>query len=148
MDLVNVIMYILLFGFTLLVYNIEKRDWTCTNSYDLAEKCKVGDGMPYHGSKPEEGDDHRTLVKKINIAAGAEPNSIKWRRALTLAVSICLVLFLLVITPGNLPQWTQMYICVIIATFILYFSFNYYSYHRFKTPKEYIEKSTEMLMCR
>ena len=148
MDLVNVVMYTILLGITLIVLNIERRDWSCTNAYDLLEECKVGSGTMFYGSKPEEGDEAHTLLKKINIAAGAETNSIKWRRALTLAVSICLVLFLLVITPGNLPQWTQMYICVIIATVILYFSFNYYSFHRFGTPRKYIEESTEMLARR
>ena len=141
----NVLMYLLLFGAVVAVSLIEKRDWTCTNSYDLLQECHEGDGMPYKGSKPSPNDSCPQLLEKINIAAEAEQSSIKWRRAFTLAAVICILVWGLVVMPGGLPDWTKMYVSIIIATFVLYFNFNYYSYHRYKAPQEYIEESTRFL---
>ena len=141
----NVLMYLLLFGAAVAVYLIEKRDWVCTNSYDLWATCHKGDGMPYRGSKPSPSDSCPTLLKKIDLAANAERNSIKWRRSLILAATICVLVFGLVVMPGRLPEWTQMYVAVLLTTFVLYFNFNYYSYHRYKEPTEYIEESTDLL---
>lgn len=141
----NTLMYLFLFGAILLVCTIEKRDWVCTNSYDLWTSCYEGDGMPYRGSKPSLSDDCQTLLKKVDMAANAETHSIKWRRSFALGAIICLLIFGLVVTPGQLPEWTQMYVAIIIATSVLYFNFNYYSYHRFKKPAEYIEESTDLI---
>ncbi len=101
--------------------------------------------MPYRGSKPILSDRCPQLLKKIEIAANAEKNSIKWRRSFILAAVICLLVYGLVVMPGRLPEWTQMYVAAIIATFVLYFNFNYYSYHRYKKPTKYIEEATALL---
>lgn len=142
---VNVLMYFLLFGAVIIIYLIEKRDWGCINSHNLWESCYKGDGMPYRGSKPILSDRCPQLLKKIEIAANAEKNSIKWRRSFILAAVICLLVYGLVVMPGRLPEWTQMYVAAIIATFVLYFNFNYYSYHRYKKPTKYIEEATALL---
>jgi Ca2+/Na+ antiporter len=84
-------------------------------------------------------------VGKIDIAASAEQKSIKWRRSFILSVVICVLVFVLVVMHGNLPYWPYMYAAVIISTFVLYFNFNYYSYHYYNRPTENIKKSTELL---
>jgi hypothetical protein len=142
---VNVLMYILLFGAVIVVHLIERRDWECTNPYKLLEECHEGNGMPYNGSKPTQTDGCKDLLKKINIAAGAEQKSIKWRRSFILSVIICILVFGLVVMPGNLPYWPYMYAAIIISTFVLYFNFNYYSFHRYNRPTEYIKESIALL---
>ena len=144
----NVIAYIAIFLFIGIVYLIEKRDWTCTNSYDVTKECIKGDGMAYRGSKPSSSDSTATLFDKILLASGAENASIKWRRALLLSFSVIIVCYLLVITPGRLPVWTQFVTCVLIGAGLLYFSFNYYSYHRFRVPEQYIQESIQVLRSR
>lgn len=144
-DRTNVVMYIILFLMVALVLRIETRDWACSNAYQMNEYCDGKGAMPYRGSKPEEGDSVSTLLYKIDVAAGAEQKSIKWRRALTLSFFIALISYGLVITPGKLPKWTDMYLVILIGTSILYFSFNYYSYHAFKNAEENIKQSTDML---
>lgn len=141
----NTYMYILLAIFLLAVYLIEKRDWTCMNSYDLTDACIKGDGMPYRGSRPLETDSPKELLQKINIASRTEQNSIKWRRAFILSCSIMFLVYILLITPSSLPHWTTFYLATITGFSVLYFSFNYYSYHRFKKPGEYIRLSTKYL---
>ena len=141
----DVIMYIVLLLLLLLVFLVEKRDWRCINSYDLWSECQVGEAMPYRGSTPKPEDTCSELLDKINIASDAENNSIKWRRAFILAAVICIVIFGLVVSPGRIPVYTDLYISVIIATFILYFNFNYYSYHHFREPSKKIHASTKIL---
>ena len=142
----NLIMYLILFILCLVVVWIEKRDWMCKNLFSSPEdECNGDDGMPYRGSKANESDTLPILLEKINVAAGAERKSIKWRRAFILGVVIMTLVFVLIITPGSLPSWTKFYTCVIIAFSLLYFSFNYYSYHRFNTPENHINENVKII---
>ena len=144
MELTKVVMYLLIFGIAIVVALIEGRDWKCLNAYS-PEGCISGEGMPYRGSKPESSDDVSTLLNKIDIAASAETESIKWRRALTLGVASVLLTSILVFTPGKLPKWTKFYTATLLMTTVLYYSFNYYSYHMYQTPQNNIRKTTELL---
>lgn len=141
----NVLMYILIFGLTVYVSLAEGKEWKCYDPYNVFSKCEKADGMPYRGSKPNPSDDCSTLLKKINIAAGASSKSIIWRRSLVLSVIIAFVAFILVITPGSLPSWTKFYLVTLIGIVFIYYSLNYYDYHKYNTPREYITESTEMI---
>lgn len=139
------IMYGVLLVIVILVSYIESRDWKCENSYDITQPCKQNDGMPYRGSKPDDEDSSEILLRKINKASEAEQNSIKWRRSVVMAITITFLIYVLVITPSSLPKWTEFYLVSIIAAAVMYYNFNYYSYHNYKKPQEYIEKCTTLL---
>ncbi len=141
----NTLMYLLIFLATIIVFRIEKSEWECVNPYEWWKPCKIDEGMPYRGSKPEPSDDCSILLNKINIAAGAEQASIKWRRAFILAVLTTLLSFVLVITPASLPEWNTFYVVVLIGWTVIYFNLNNYSYHKYNVPQDYITKSVELL---
>lgn len=140
--MMNFVMYTLLFIGVVCVVKVEKKDWDCSNRnpYAISEMCIPGEGNPYKGTTPVHGDDVPTLLEKIQKAASVENRSVKWRRSLILGFSICILLWILVISPGHLPEWPKMYLSVILAAGVLYYGFNYYSYHMFDKPKENIEK--------
>lgn len=145
MDVPNIVGYSAI-GFGLLgVYLIERRDWECLNSYQLYEKCKPGEGMAYRGSTPSSTDPPNVLLEKINKAAMSEYNSIKWRRALVISAGMVVIVFALFCTPGRLPKW-YVFLGALLACFgVMYFIFNYYSFHRFMVPANNIKKCTEYL---
>jgi len=142
----NVLMYGLLLVALFIVNRIEQNDWHCHNPYEWWEKCKVADeGMAFRGSTPKQGDSSRVLLDKIDNAAGAENNSIKWRRTLIVSTIIVFLIFVLVITPANLPEWNIFYLSILISWAILYFNFSNYSYHKYGDARRNIEASTNML---
>ena len=142
---VNVVMYLIIFGLVVFVFLTEQADWKCPGVTNFLFNCEGEEGMPYKGSKPHKNDGCNELLAKINIAAAAQGNSIKWRRSFMLAVLITVIVFSLVLTPGKLPIWIQFYIVVIIITSILYFNMNYYDYHKYNIPRNYIKESTGIL---
>jgi len=141
----NVLMYLLIFGAAIIVAVIESRDWRCTNSYDLLSGCDKGEGMPYRGSKPSDSDNYNELLSKISLAAKSEKRSIKWRRAFVLATTIATLIFVLVVTPASLPEWTKFYLAVIIGAAVMYYNFNYYSYHLYREPQINIDDAVLLL---
>ena len=136
-------MYVLLIIGFLVIFRIEQREWCCSNPYEIFEECKKDDAMSFRGSKPNESDDVTTLLDKIEIASNGEVKHIKWRRAFIMACIICIVIYALVITPGELPQWTTMYTIILLTFVIIYFHLNSYSHHKFS--KEYISDSIKLL---
>ena len=141
----NVLMYALLVIALIVVQIIEKRDWSCINSYNFFAGCEHGEAMPYRGARPQPEDTTLDLLDRIDIASEAEQNSIKWRRSFLIGGFISIILFAVIVTPGRLPDWPKMYACVLISTFVLYFHLNYYSYHRYKVPMEYTKEATERI---
>lgn len=127
---------------------MDNQDWYCPRIFGNPEGvCDWTNGMPYRNSTPEEGDSASQLLDRIESAAGAERKSIKWRKSFFLAVVIAVLVYALVITPGRLPcdRWPEFYTCIIIGFSVLYFHFNWYSYHRFNVPEENINKALDML---
>jgi hypothetical protein len=145
MDLLNIVMYLIILGVFGIVLYVERNDNECPGPFSPRSECVEGSGMPLRGSKPKPGDDCETLLTKINIASGAEYRSIKWRRAFTQSVIVMFLAWVLVITPGMLPQWFAFYSSVVTAFAVLYFCLNYYSYHLFKTAEDFITQATSML---
>lgn len=142
---VNTLMYILLLVMLFVVHRVEQNDWECSNAYEWWEKCVPDEGMPYRGSTPNKSDSADTLLNKINIAAGVEDKSIKWRRSFIMAVICSFLIFVLVITPGTLPVWYTFYLTVFLLSGSWYFHFANYSYHKFKPAEQNIYDSTSLL---
>lgn len=138
-------MYTVLLAVFGLVLYIERNDNECPSLFSSRAECVDGSGMPMRGAKPNTDDSCSTLIDKINIAAGIEYRSIKWRRAFTQSVIIMFFIWMLVITPGMLPEWFAFYTTVIIGFAILYFCLNFYSYHLFKTGEDYTKEATALL---
>lgn len=145
MKLFEIVMYVIILGLALFLASSEHKDWGCEDPYILFEKCKPAEGMSYRGSKPEKDDDCSTLLKKINIAASAPSKSIKWRKSFVVSVIISLLIFGLVVSPGRLPKWTTFYLSVLIGFAVVYFSLNFYDFHKYNTPREYIAEATDMI---
>lgn len=127
----NLIMYVILILVTIFVFYIESTDIRCPTFSSSREECEHGGGMSFSYTKPNNNDSCQELLNKISKGAGAEQASIKWRRSFVLAVSIMMLMWLLVGTPGNLPDWKILYLSVLVAYVIIFGSFNYYSYHVF-----------------
>ena len=147
--MMNIIMYGILIAYTLFRFMFEIKDIKCPDVFNSTpEECESFGGMCFSYTKPLETDSCDELLKKISKAGGAECRSIKWRRALFLSVVIMFAVWVLVITPGSLPPWTTMYLCIIISFAILYMVFNWYSAHIYNVPSEWIDQSIEMLRAR
>lgn len=144
--IVNLIMYFLIFVAFIAVARIESKDWNCEGAYNFLSKCQEeGNGAPYKGSNPSEYDSCSILLGKIDIAAKTTSNAVNWRRSFVVAVIISLLIYVLVITPSNLPAWTQFYLVVFISAVIIYYNLSYYDYHMYNTPRNNILESTAMV---
>ena len=141
-----------------------KEDNNCEVLHD--EKTCNGTGMSWAGSVPYKEDEIFTLLEKIKKASNAETHSIKWRRSLILST----LLVYTVVCPnfvfgfsgsndrgyekedfgiciGNfcLPDWRGVYILIAIFFLILYFTYDYYSYHIYSKPRENIRTGVEYI---
>jgi len=146
--MLNEILYVLYLAFFLLILFVEHRDLYCSQIW--SKKCD-GEGMPYQGTQPQQDDSVETLVHRLTRAAGSENRSIKWRRALILS-SIVVAVILLVIIPltgdetFTLPRFDLYITCVLASFTILYFSFNYYSYHIFTKGRNNAKEAGKELL--
>lgn len=140
----DILMYLVLLGLVLYVGWIERQDWECPDLHSLWKECD-GNGMPHRNSKPSPKDSCEKLLQRIENAAGAERKSIKWRRAFVIASAAALFLWILLLTPGYLPKWTQFYLSVVIIFVVVRSQFAWYSYHRFKIPEEHIYEAVNRL---
>ena len=145
---VNWVMYAVLALAAIFVAYIENKDIRCPTFTASKEECDNGGGMAFSGTKPSETDTCQQLINKILKAAGAEQASIKWRRAFILSVSIMVIMWVLVGTPGTLPDWKILYLSILVAYAILFGSFNYYSYHVFGRAETWLKDSINELMAK
>lgn len=141
----NFVMYVVLGLFTILVWYIETKDIKCPTISSSSQECENGGGMSFSYTKPADDDTCQKLIEKIYKGAGAEQSSIKWRRSFTLSVSIMVVMWILVGTPGKLPDWKTLYLSVLISYAIIFGSFNYYSYHVFGKAESWMKDSIKEL---
>ena len=138
-------MYLILGVFTIFIWYLEDKDNKCPTFHSSSEECENGGGMSFSGTKPNDIDTCKELIEKIYKGAGAEQASIKWRRSFILAVSIMGAMWILIGTPGRLPEWRVFYLSVIIAYCIIFGNFNYYSYHVFGKAGRWMRDSIEGL---
>jgi hypothetical protein len=141
----NFIMYVVLGLFTIFVWYVETKDIKCPTFSSSQDECENGGGMAFSYTKPAADDSCQKLIEKIYKGAGAEQASIKWRRSFTLSVSIMVVMWVLVGSPGRLPDWKTLYLSVLISYVIIFGSFNYYSYHVFGKAESWMKDSIKEL---
>jgi hypothetical protein len=141
----QIVMYALLLSFTVYIWYIEHRDIHCPSLNSDRKTCDEEGGMAFSGTQPSKNDTCQQLVNKIKRAGTAEQRSVKWRLALLMSVSIMLVMWLLVGTPGTLPDWKTFYLSVFISFGILLGMFIYYSYHIYGTASNWFKQSIRLL---
>jgi hypothetical protein len=142
---VNIIAYVVLYVIAILVCRVEHRDVKCPTDKSTAAECESEGGMPFSHTRPLPNDTCNDLLKKVYKAVGAERASIKWRRALFVSVIIMTLTWLLVGTPGRLPDWKTMYLSVIISYVIIFGVYNYYSYHVYGIAEIWARDAITML---
>lgn len=148
----SLVAYLILIVVFVFVWWKEKKDWECSNIDDPYEKCD-GNGMPFRNSFPSETDTLTELSNKIDIASGAEVRSIKWRRSFIYATIISVTIFILIfqLSKNQYSDWKRflnwriLYLMILVSFCILYFQFNYYSYHRFSIAEENTKKATKIM---
>lgn len=132
----------------LIVLYTEVQDNKCSNIYFngfFKDSCRPGDG-PFRDQKPLPTDDCPLLFTKINEAANYDQNSVKWRRALIYGSIISVLLWTLVILPqGGMPNIRSLVLTILISSFVLYFMFNYYSYHVSSIPASYVKQAVDLV---
>lgn len=101
--------------------------------------------MPIRDTEPAPSDTCETILQKIDRASRAEKANIKWRQCVYIAIGISLALFLLIVSPGKLPNWPVFYSSVIIIFAIQYTHMNWYSYHRYLYAERNIRQNVEKL---
>ena len=85
------------------------------------------------------------MLKKIDRAAQAERQNIKWRQAMYLAIGLSFAVFLLIATPGKLPDWPVFYTAAAVLFAVLYIHSNWYSYHRYIYAERHIRANVSKL---
>ena len=154
---INILAYIIIFICIYFVLWLENRDNKCSELWNKNAICNYENGMPWRNSKPLESDNYYQLLKRIKNASNAESNSIKWRRSLILSFIISLLFWILIIGCSSygftsemcnfipLPRW-EVFLLTLLSSFtVLYYSFNYYSYHIFSIPANHIHESLKIL---
>lgn len=136
--IVTIIMYGLIIALAIFTMWLDRQDWECPELYSDRKECRPGIGMPIRDTEPSNGDTPCESLKKIDRAAQAERQNIKWRQAMYLSIGLSFAVFLLVATPGSLPEWPVFYTSVAVIFGILYIHSNWYSYHRYIYAERHI----------
>lgn len=141
--------YIVLIGGVLFAWRTEHRDIHCPNLNTSDQKeCDEGGGMSFAWTKPKDTDTCKELLDKISRAAGAEVNSVKWRKALVLSVAMMGTMWLVVgynKAGHGLPDWRTLYLSIAIGFIVLIGSYLYYSCHVFQIAEKWIHASIKEL---
>lgn len=146
----NTIVYVLLLTAFIFIFRTEMTDVHCPKLKGSTPKdCEEQGGMSYSGTRPNDTDSCKTLIEKIYKGAGAEQASIKWRRALLLAMVVVLLICVFLGSKlGNfnfLPDWRTYCMGVLIAFVIILGSFMYYSFHVFGVAESWMKGSIKEL---
>lgn len=146
MDLsLDLLMYVILAVVVIWVWRVESIDVKCPDFDSDEARCKNEGGMSFSGTRPADTDSCQDLLAKLRKGAGAEQASIKWRRALVLSSVSMVVMWVLVGTPGTLPDWKTLYLSILIGYLVLFSSFNYYSYHVYGTAERWMKDAIREL---
>lgn len=124
---------------------LDRQDWECPDLYSPRSECRPGIGMPVRNTKPSDSDTKCQTLEKIDRASQAERQNIKWRQSMYLAIGLSFAVFVLVATPGKLPEWPVFYTSVAVIFGLLYLHLNWYSYHRYSFAEDHIHENVEKL---
>lgn len=145
LTLTDIIIYLLVFAFTIYVWRIETTDIHCPTFNSSKEECAAQGGMAYSNTNASPSDTCTQIIDKISKASSAETATIKWRRSFMLAVLIVFAVCFLVITPTTLPPWLMGVIAIGVAYIIIFMNFQYYDYHVFKNAEDNVSRGIEVL---
>jgi hypothetical protein len=141
----NLAMYTVLIILAIVVWRIEAKDNKCPTPSSTPQECEDGGGMSFSFTKPLDSDTCQDLIRKIFKGAGAEQASIKWRRSFVISVVVMIAMWLLVGSPGGLPDWKVLYLSVVISYVILFATYNYYSYHVYGMAETWMKDALQKL---
>ena len=144
-SIINIVFYGIFLIATMFIWKVEVRDNQCSDIWNDGAICGPGHGLPGRGSTPHENDTKAELLDKIKKGSDAESSTIKWRRSFILSSGIAFAFWMLVGTPGTLPEWYRFALTHMIAFTILMFSFAYYSYHIYDPITKNIRESVKLL---
>lgn len=151
-EYIKYVAYIILIGGVLFAWRTEHRDINCPDlNNSTKEECEEGGGMSFAWSKPKVTDTCEQLLEKIHKAAGAEVNTVKWRKALVISAAIMCIMWVLVGVNKNyqgFPDWRMLYLSICISFIILLSSYLYYSCHFSEKPQNWIRESLKMLKAK
>jgi hypothetical protein len=139
------LMYLLLFIGAAYILYIERTDIHCPRFTSTKQECDSEGGMAFSHTRPKDTDSIDILLNKIHKASGAEQASIKWRKSLLLSIGIMISVWLLVITPGKLPEWQQLYLGILVGFVIILGTHLYYSFHIFGTAEQWIKDAINLI---
>ena len=142
MSTTSFVVYFIIIAYFLMSLIYEYRDIYCAR-IDFSKCCSYGCGGAYAGSKPNNTDSVNTLLDKINIAADADMNTIKWRRSYIVATVSTFIIWISIFK--RVPEYWEALISILMMAAVLKFSFSYYSYHHYEPPRIYIHNSVEMI---
>lgn len=144
----NVIMYILLLLFVLIIVWVDISDQGYPDGI-FSDKNLSFDAMNskiLQGTKVLNSDTPRDIVDKINKAVLAESSKVKWRTAFILATVIALAIWLF-LTFG-LPNWVIFYLTILIPFIVIYFYFSFTSFHTGNPLQRRIDENLKLLLSR
>lgn len=140
--------FILIVG-VLFAWRTEHKDIHCPDLNNNNQKeCEEGGGASFAWTKPKDTDTCKQLLDKIYRAAGAEVNSVKWRKALLLSVAAMGTMWVLVgynKKNNGIPDWRILYLSIAIGFIILIGSGLYYSFHVYGIAETWIKDSVKEL---
>lgn len=142
---ITIIIVVLILLIVFAAYN-ERKDLNRPEGKQAQPDCK-GMECSYYQSEPSKADRTDVLLQKIEHAAAAEHDAIKWRRSLIVAVVTSLVGQLLMC--GGTVDGKNFLIQTLVTFTISYMVQDYYSYHVYDYPlRVQIPKATSILAAR
>lgn len=151
-NIAGALMYLVPIYFAVYLLKKERKDINC-KSID-SDWCDCdGEGAFWYKAIPKENDSADILLGKIYKAARSEERMIKWRRSFVLATAIVYCIFFVVSLsqcpledlPLCLPTWQVIYMSVILTFTLIYFTYDYYSFHVLSKPRKHIRESIRIL---
>lgn len=108
--------------------------------------CDNANGKAVAGTASSEADTNAEIYAKINKAASFTDRFVTWRIGYIVGFAIALlVIFLLYQT---LPTELEFVVIILVAGALIYFTFNFYTFHLIKCIEKNIKDSVNLLSNR
>jgi cation transport ATPase len=145
----DVIMYILLVLFGIFIFQAENRELKGCEVYTIFNsECDPSKSIFNFGMIPKAVDSTKEIKDKMMKAATIDTRVVKWRLTMVLAIIISFLTYLLIMTPGSLPPWNQLYITVLLCFTAIYMYFSFMSFHGSKDSIRNIKVGCDLLISR
>lgn len=139
-------MWVYIILILVLVYCLLKERQSLGGSSNVAQDCDNQNGKAVANTRSTESDTTEEIFAKINRAATFTDRFVTWRIGYIVGFGAALLIIFLLYQ--SFPSELELLVVTLIVGVLIYFTFNFYSFHLIKCIEKNIRESAAILQRR